>query len=106
MVDPWPIAISVLLGTHQVPDVTWPADRRRVIAARDWLDEDLPELAPEARTAATDERLLLHLAAAGRCSVRVAAAGAGLTRSTAERALQRLRAAGLVRLDGDGYAVA
>lgn len=105
MVDPWPIAIAMLFGEQPIPPVDWPAARRRIVRAADLPEPDL-ELEPEARTAATDEQLLQHLRAVGRCSVRVAAAGSGLTRSTAERALQRLRAAGLVLLDGDGYAPA
>lgn len=107
--DPWIVAIEQLHGTWPVPDPAWPEEERHIVlmAEREELAQgDVDPLEREPRTAVIDDRLLVHLRTVGRCSVRVAAAGAGLTRSTCERALQRLRAAGLVHKDLDGYSAA
>ena len=103
MVDPWLAAISILVGTWSVPAVSWPADRRRVVVAADWSEPDLTDLEPEPRTAARDDALLAYVCSEGSTTVRAAAAACGMAKTSTGKALQRLRAHGLVRLELSGW---
>jgi DNA-directed RNA polymerase specialized sigma24 family protein len=101
MVDPWHVAIVMLLGTYAVPNVPWPEGRRHVVEAAGWL-QDLPDVEPEPRTASADEALLAFLRDAGAVSVRQMAGALAIPKSTVARGLQRLRAAGRAELEPGG----
>lgn len=109
LMEPWPAAIALLQRPpNPPPPITWPPDRSRVIVAVD-LEPDLPtsELLPEEphskRRDAIDDALLDEIAARGTVSVRRLAEAIGMSSNGTWQRLARLRTAGLVELDADGW---
>lgn len=100
MLDPWSVAVEMLLGAYVAPAVRWPTDRVRLVVARD--DDSGPEAGQAPRISPGDAQVLALVANGADTAPAIAAAlqcapGAVHTR------LCRMKARGLVRRTGRSW---
>ena len=102
MDNAWQTAIALLLGTHPVPAVQWPATQTRIVIASDSSPDDEPEeiVISEA------ERAVLELVAAAPLTSRQVYAAVDEKPATVQARLYRMKGRGLLVRERKAWRVA